>query len=194
MLTLKKVHFVFLVKDDDIQTRNDEYEYIKVMSKFFGYWIYEQFGLRFDVYCDMMTAGKRNVLQKPNTHTLIADHQTRGEDIYHFYLAYFRPLWTDCTCEGYHAENFGMVWWQRPPVKHNVSDVQFMAKKNCTTVSHILAHEILRQRGHSRYIPIVHDVWTRHFYDDLPFVGYGYDHKRDNTSPAFLVIDTDGMI
>src|SRR5687768_18262024 len=34
--------------------------------------------------------------------------------IYHFYLAYFKPLWTDCQTEGYSTDNFCMVLWKRP--------------------------------------------------------------------------------
>ena len=71
---------------------------------------------------------------------LVRDHQQRGKDIYHFYLTHFRPLWTDCTCEGYHAENFGMVLWQSPKESN---DTLFLAEKNCTTVSHELIHEML---------------------------------------------------
>lgn len=174
--------------------RRAEFEYVQAMSSFFGYWIRDTFGVHFEVLCDMMLTGKRGILRRPDIHTLIEDHTERGSDIYHFYLAYFRPLWTDCTCEGYHAENFGMVWWQRPPADKRGPDVSFMAAKNCTAVSHVLAHEILRQKGHSRYIPAVHDIWTRHHYSDLRFVGYDRAHKRDDHSPAFLVMDAAGMI
>ena len=191
---MRRLHFIFLVKHrEDVRTREAEYEYVEDMSKFFGQWISEQFDARFEIHCDMMVTGKRSILQRPGVHTLVEDHRMRGEDTYHFYLAYFRPLWTDCTCEGYHAENFGMVWWQRPPGDPDAPSIPFMAEKNCTTVSHVLAHELLRQQGHARYVPAVHDVWTRHFYGNLPFVGYGRDHKRDGASPAFLVIDTEDM-
>ena len=81
-----------------------------------------------------------------------------------------------------------MVWWQRP--RAGSPDVQFMALKNCTAASHVLAHELLRQKGHPKYVTAIHDIWTRHHYADLPFVGYGADHKRTDASPAFLVIDT----
>ena len=77
------------------------------------------------------------------THILfLRDHEQRGKDIYHFYLTHFKPFWTDCTCEGYHAENFGMVFWQPPK---NQNDTLFLAEKNCTVVSHELLHELLRK-------------------------------------------------
>lgn len=187
---MKKLHFIFLIRDSEVPDRREEFEYVQAMSSFFGYWIREVFGIRFEVLCDMMVSGRRSILRRPDIHTLVEDHRERGSDVYHFYLAYFRPLWTDCTCEGYHAENFGMVWWQRPPEGPDAPSVPFMAERNCAAVSHVLAHEILRQKGHPRYVPAVHDVWTRHHYSDLRFVGYGLDHKRDDRSPAFLVIDT----
>ena len=191
---MRRLHFIFLIKNTEMQARRGEFEYVQAMSSFLGYWIQERFGARFDVHCDMMTAGERSILQRPDIHTLVEDHQKRGSGTYHFYLAYFRPLWTDCTCEGYHAENFGMVWWQRPPLKAGVPSVPFIAAKNCTAVSHVLAHELLRQRGHPKYVAAVHDTWTRHHYTDLPFVGYDASHKRDDVSPTFMVIDTADLL
>lgn len=187
---MKKLHFIFLIRDSEMPDRRGEFEYVQAMSSFFEHWIREVFGVRFEVLCDMMVSGRRSILQRPDIHTLVEDHRERGSDVYHFYLTYFRPLWTDCTCDGYHAENFGMVWWQRPPGGPDAPSLQFMAERNCTAVSHVLAHEILRQKGHSRYVPAVHDIWTRHHYSDLRFVGYGRDHKRSDRSPAFLVMDT----
>lgn len=181
-----KLHFIFLVKEEDVHSRREEFDYVRRMSSFYGDWIRQKFGFRYEVECDMMVSGKRNILQRPDTHLLLSDHRQRGEATYHFYLTHFRPLWTDCTCEGYHAENFGMAWWQRPSAG---SDVPFMAEKNCTTVSHELAHELLRQKGREKYIPDVHDVWTKHFYADLPFEGYDENHQRTDNSPVFLTMD-----
>ena len=80
-----------------MQSRQGEFEYVKIMSSFFEYWIRETFDVRFEVLCDMMISGKRSILQRPDIHTLVQDHQERGSDIYHFSLTYFIPLWTDCT-------------------------------------------------------------------------------------------------
>ena len=62
------------------------------------------------IQCDEMITKPTSIFQRLDTHTLLRDHEQRGKDIYHFYLTHFRPLWTDSTCEGYHAENFGMVF------------------------------------------------------------------------------------
>jgi len=108
------LHFIFVIKDLDLDKRDKEFEYVKQMAQFFKIWIKSNFGKDFEVQCDQMITEPRSLFQKLDTSTLLKDHRTRGEDIYHFYLCHFRPLWTDCTCEGYHAENFGMVWWQQP--------------------------------------------------------------------------------
>ena len=181
------LHFIFLVKDEDMHTRQDEFVYVKQMAAFFGDWIHDKFNMIYDVQCDMMVSPRRSILQRLDIYSLLKDHEQRGADTYHFYLTYFRPLWTDCTCEGYHAENFGTVWWQR---RTGPAMISFMAEKNCTAVSHELAHELLRQRGHSRYVQDVHDVWTRHFYSDLQFEGYDKMHQRIKESPVFMTIDT----
>lgn len=185
------LHFIFMVKQEDVDARQKEFAYVTKMASFFGDWIADRFGVRYETRCDMMTVSHRSILQRPDTHSLLRDHRQRGADIYHFYLAYFRPLWTDCTCEGYHAENFGMVWWQR---ERGEPTTHFMAEKNCTAVSHELAHELLRQSGHARYVADVHDVWTRHFYSDLAFESYGANHKSSKKSPLFMTIHTADLV
>lgn len=185
------LHFIFLIKKEDLESRAKEFEYVQRMTKFFGFWIQEVFDVKYDISVDIMVSSRRGILQRPDTHLLLQDHRQRGENTYHFYLTYFRPLWTDCTCEGYHAENFGMMWWQRPP---HGDDIPFMAQKNCTVVSHEISHELLRQKGHPKFIPDVHDVWTKHLFDDLPFVGYDKNHQRVKANPEFLVMDVSDIV
>jgi hypothetical protein len=134
-----------------------------------------------------MITKPRIILQRLDTHSLLKDHRERGEDVYHFYLCHFRPLWTDCTCEGYHAENFGMIFWQ--PLKES-DDTLFLAEKNCTTVSHELLHELLRISGQSRFIQDVHDIWTKHLFEQLEFEQYGEDFEKTDGKPMFLTMDT----
>ena len=158
------------------------------MAEFFKIWIKKNFSKNFDVKCDEMIIGSQGIIDKlDNTAKLLKDHRNRGEEIYHFYLCDFRPLWTDCTCEGYHAENFGMSLWQSPK---DEDYTLFLAEKNCTVVSHELAHELLRQSGNQRYVEVVHDVWTRHFYDNLPFQQFGKNFEKTNEKPYFLTIET----
>ena len=184
------LHFIFVVKEEDRQRRGPEFEYVRQMGMFYKAWIKKKFGRDFDVRCDEMVTAPQSILRRLDTHTLVRDHEQRGVDTYHFYLCHFRPSWTDCTCEGYHAENFGMVWWQPPGDPH---DTLFLAEKNCTTVSHEIAHELLRVLGRKRFIEDVHEVWTRHFYEQLEFEQYGPDFEETQEKPAFLTINTSGL-
>lgn len=184
------LHFIFVVEEGDVEARRQEFGYVEEMAKFFGRWTREKFSRRFEIRSDIMAARPRGVLRRLDTHALVDDHRSRGEGVYHFYLAHFRPMWTDCTCDGYHAENFGMVWWQRPG---SGGDELFLAEKNCTVVSHEIAHEVLRQNGVGRFVPLVHDVWTRHFHAGLEFERYGADFGPSAGRPKFMTIDTAGL-
>ena len=184
------LHFIFVIKEEDLQKRKTEFEYVKQMASFYKKWIKEKFEMDFEIQCDEMIAKHRSIFQRLDTHTLVRDHNERGRNIFHFYLTYFRPLWTDCTCEGYHAENFGMVWWQQPK---DAVDTIFLAEKNCTKVSHELAHELLRQKKYKKYVEDVHDIWTKHYYDDLSFEKYDENFQETKDTPMFLTIDTSSL-
>jgi hypothetical protein len=184
------LHFIFVIKEEDYQKRKPEFEYVKQMASFYKVWIEKIFDKNFEIQCDELITKPRNILQKLDTHTLIQDHEQRGKHIYHFYLCHFKPFWTDCTCEGYHAENFGMVWWQ-PPKDPN--DTLFLAEKNCTTVSHELSHELLRMSGHKKFIELVHEIWTKHFYDQLYFDQYDANFEKTDGKPMFLTINTSNL-
>ena len=79
-----------------------------------------------------------------------------------------------------------MVFWQTPKES---DDFLFLAEKNCTTVSHEIVHEMLRIKGHKKYIHDVHDVWTKHFYEQLEFQQYGEDFESTEGKPMFLTMD-----
>ena len=180
------LHFIFVIKDKELGQRELEFEYIKRMAQFFKIWIKKKFSLDFDIQCDQMITKPRIILQRLDTHSLLKDHRERGEDVYHFYLCHFRPLWTDCTCEGYHAENFGMIKWVAPP---NQDDMLFLAEKNCAVVSHEIAHELLRQSGYKRFMEDIHEVWGKHLFGDFPFEQYGEDFEITSKKPSFLTLD-----
>ena len=46
------LHFIFVVKEEDRQKRQPEYQYIQQMSQFFKQWIKEKFGKDLEVQCD----------------------------------------------------------------------------------------------------------------------------------------------
>ena len=120
------LHFIFVVPEEDREKRQFEFEYVKKMSKFYQAWLKEKFGKDYEIQCDEMITSPRSILQRLDTHTLVRDHQQRGKDIFHFYLTHFKPWWTDCTCEGYHAENFGMVFGN---LRNNPMILYFLQKK-----------------------------------------------------------------
>ncbi len=201
------LHFIFVIPEDDLGARKAEFGYVQRMAGFFGSWIRKKFSADFEVRSDVMVTRPRGLFRRLDTHDLIDDHVSRGRDDYHFYLTHFRPFWTDCTCEGYHAENFGMAWWQPPKNSRGnnrnagndddngaESTDMFLAEKNCTVVSHEIAHEMLRRRGVKKHAAAVHDVWVRHFYDGLEFEQYGDDHEPTTGRPAFLTIDTADLV
>ena len=181
------VHFIFVVKQDEFEKRSWEFEYISQMAQFYKLWIEKTFSKQVDVQSDQMLVKSSRLFNRIDVNSLLEDHRKRGDDIYHFYLTYFRPLWTDCTCEGYYAENFGMVWWQQSPKK---DDISFLAEKNCTKVSHELAHEFLRQTGNKKYVELVHDIWDKHIFASLPFEYYDKTFTKTNKPAFFSTLDT----
>lgn len=185
------LHFIFMVPEQDRAARAPEFEYAQKMSAFYGDWIRSEFGQTLEVRCDEMPTKPRGILRRLDTPALLRDHEQRGAGTYHFYLAHFRPLWTDCTCEGYHAENFGMVFWQRP---RDPRDTRFLAEKNCAAVSHELLHELMRRRGIKNHAREVHDAWARHFYGQLGYEAYGWDHRATDGEPAFMTMSASRVL
>lgn len=181
------VHFIFVIKQDELEKRSWEFEYISRMAQFYKSWIEKTFTAKVDVKTDQMPVNPGRLFNRVDVNSLLEDHRKRGESIYHFYLCYFRPLWTDCTCEGYHAENFGMIWWQPSPQR---DDISFLAEKNCTKVSHELAHEFLRQSSSKQYVEIVHDIWDKHLFASLPFEYYDNTFTKTTALPTFSTLDT----
>lgn len=180
------LHFIFVINKDDLGKRAKEFEYVKLMAQFYKKWIKDTFSRDVDVMYDEMVTHKQSLTNRLDTSLLLEDHMSRGKDIFHFYMCHFRPLWTDCTCEGYTAENFGMVLWQRPTSE---DDLLFLALKNCTTVSHELSHEFLRQNGIKKHADMIHDVWAQHVFHELPFEQYGKNFERTKTNPYFATLD-----
>ncbi len=143
-----------------------------------------------EVQADEMIVRTRGRFRIIDTPTLLDDHESRGKDIFHFYLTYFRPIWTDCTCEGYFADNFGMVQWIKSPQR---DDLNYMMETNCPKVSHELAHEFLRQAGFKNYKELVHDIWDKHLFASLPFEQYDANHKQTEKDALFATLDTSSL-
>ena len=184
------LHFIFLVKEEELEKRKWEFNYVTNMAQFYKTWIEKSFSREVVVQVDEMVQRSGNRFNLVDVPTILEDHKSRGENIFHFYLTYFRPLWTDCTCEGYFAENFGMIWWEKS--KQN-DDINFLMERNCPKVSHELAHEFLRQLGYKSYKEIVHEIWDRHIFASLPFEHYDSHHKKSEKDPLFATIDTSSL-
>lgn len=181
------LHFVFVINRDDLGKRDFEFEYVKSMAQFYKKWIKDVFLQDVDIQCDVMATGKASILRKIDISALLEDHRNRGTEIFHFYLSHFRPLWTDCTCEGYYAENFGMTLWQKPKEEN---DTLFLAEKNCTLVSHELAHVFLMKKKFKKHAETIHDIWTQHTFNALQFEHYDKNFEKTKDAPYFMTIDT----
>ncbi len=184
------LHFIFLVKEEELEKRKWEFNYVTNMAQFYKTWIEKTFSREVVVQTDEMVQRSGNRFNLVDVPTILEDHKSRGENIFHFYLTYFRPLWTDCTCEGYFAENFGMIWWEKSKQK---DDINFLMERNCPKVSHELAHEFLRQLGYKSYKEIVHEIWDKHIFASLPFEHYDSHHKKSEKDPLFATIDTTSL-
>ena len=103
------LHFIFLVKEEDLDNKRWEFDYVTKMAQFYKVWIEKTFSQKVEVQADEMIVRSRGKFRIVDTPALLDDHADRGRDIFHFYLTYFRPIWTDCTCEGYFPHNFCMV-------------------------------------------------------------------------------------
>ena len=184
------LHFIFLIKEEDLDKRRWEFEYVEKMAMFYKTWIENTFSQKVDIQSDEMIVRSGRRFGIIDTPSLLEDHNSRGKEIFHFYLTYFRPIWTDCTCEGYFADNFGMVQWQKSP---QPNDVKFLTENNCPKVSHEIAHEFLRQSGYKNYKEIVHEIWDKHLFASLPFEYYDINHKQTQKDALFATIDTSSL-
>ena len=152
--------------------RKSDWTYVLSMVRFFNWWIKRNFNISFTLDADILPVIPGHLFDRMSIGYLTRDHKDRGSSTYHFYLAYFKPIWTDCKIEGYSAENFSMVYWKRPQDSVTGYDrSRFFAENNCAKISHLLTHECLRLLGRHRkeYFSLVHDLWEGHVRGSIPF-------------------------
>jgi hypothetical protein len=194
-LIADKLFFIYVAKTEEWQKRQQEdWDYVSSMSRFFKWWAKRYFDVDMPVEADILPVIPGRLFDRMSLAYLIRDHEERGTDVFHFYLAYFKPLWTDCNTEGYASKNLGIAWWERPKEAKSESErMNLFVEKNCPRVSHILAHEMLRVKGKSKkqYFTTVHDIWDKHVYDNLPFLYFDSHFKKvsKDNSPRFVTID-----
>ena len=194
-LKTDKLFFIYVAKNKEWQKRQQEdWEYVASMSRFFKWWARRYFDVELRVEADILPVVTGNFFDRMSLAYLIRDHSERGNNIYHFYLAYFKPFWTDCNTEGYTSENLGIAWWQRQDDSTSeIKRYKFYADNNCPRVSHVLTHEFLRMKGKTKkdYFGNVHDLWDKHLYKDMPFLYFDGQFKqvRKGDSYQFVTID-----
>lgn len=185
----EKLFFIYVAKNDEWQRmQKEDWDYVASMARFFRWWMHRYFDFDLTVEADILPVIPGKLFDRMSLAYLIRDHSERGSDVLHFYLAYFKPFWTDCNTEGYTAKNLGIAWWQRlAEAKPEPERFAFYAKVNCPRVSHILAHEILRMKGKKKaaYFTTVHDLWTRHEHDHLPYLYFDSQFKRVHKGNEF---------
>jgi hypothetical protein len=198
-LLAKKLFFIYVSKNEDWQQRQKEdWDYVSSMSRFYHWWVKRHFNVNFTVDADILPVITGKLFDRMSLDYLVRDHNRRGKTIYHFYLAYFKPIWTDCQTEGYSSENFGMIQWKRPEsfISYDHSN-KFFADTNCARVSHILSHEIIRMKGKKRkeYFEAVHRLWDRHIYENVPYIYYNerFTRTSKNSFYRFVTLDVDQL-
>jgi hypothetical protein len=198
-LIADKLFFIYVAKNDEWQRlQAEDWSYVSSMSRFFKWWSRRFFDVEIPVEADILPVIPGRLFDRMSLAYLIRDHEDRGTNVLHMYLAYFKPFWTDCNTEGYTAKNLGILWWQRSDKDPGVDMATIFAEKNCARVSHILSHELLRMQGKSKkqYFTSVHDLWDDHLYGNRPFLYFDSQFKRVNkeSSYRFVTLDPAGLV
>jgi hypothetical protein len=194
---LNKLFFIYVAKNEEWKQRYEEdWNYVSAMTRFFKWWIKHEFDKDIALEADILPVIPGKIFDRPSLAYLLKDHSDRGNSVFHFYLPYFKPLWTDCRpLNGYHADNFGMVTWHRPKPLSSSSDKneKYFADNNCASISHILSHEFLRQSSKKRkeYFDNIHKLWDLHINGSEPFLYYNRHFKRVSANSDYRYITMD---
>ncbi len=194
---LNKLFFIYVAKNEEWKQRYEEdWAYVSSMARFFKWWIKHEFDIDVALESDILPVIPGKIFDRPSLAYLLKDHSERGDSIFHFYLPYFKPLWTDCRpLDGYHADNFGMVTWHRPKTLSASSDKneKYFADNNCAQISHIISHEFLRRGTKKRkeYFTDIHKLWNLHLDGSEPFLYYNRHFKRVSTNSEYRYITMD---
>jgi hypothetical protein len=184
-----KIFFIYTAKEKEWQNlERQDWTYVLSMTRFFKWWAQRYFDISLPVQSDILPIIPGKLFDRVSISYLIRDHRDRAQDTFHFYLAYFKPIFTDCNTEGYTAPGIGIAWWQRP--SESVSELsrhRFYADNNCPRVSHILAHELLRIKGETKkdFFGKVHELWDKHIYNVEPFLYFDNHFQRVGSEGAY---------
>jgi hypothetical protein len=191
----EKLFFIYVAKNSEWRRMQEEdWGYVSAMARFYHWWIKRFFDFDMTVEADILPVVPGKVFDRMSLAYLLRDHENRSKDVYHFYLAHFKPFFTDCKTEGYTTDNFGMAMWERP--KEGVSETRrfaYFAQENCPRVSHVLAHEVLHKKGRKKkqYFDDVHKLWDEHVDKGRSFLYFDSQFKRVNNDGSwkFATID-----
>jgi hypothetical protein len=180
---LNRLFFIYVAKNEEWKKLYEEdWTYVSSMTRFFKWWIEHEFNVDVTAESDILPIIPGKIFDRPSIAYLLKDHSERGSSVFHFYLPYFKPIWTDCRpVDGYHAENIGMVTWHRPKPSHPSSErnEKYFADNNCAQISHVISHEFLRRSGKKRkiYFDGIHNLWGLHLNGSVPFLYYNRQFK-----------------
>lgn len=180
------LHFVYVAKSDDWKEKlREEWQYIYRMAKFYQYWLRKNFQLYYKVNTDVLVVVQAKLMVlRFGMSDLMKHHRDKGEEDYHVYLAYFRPRITDCSV-GFFTDNVGLMHWQN----YNGSGDRnkFLATNNCATISHVLLHEVGRQKKYGKkYRDTIHEQWDRHVFGEDEFEFYNEHYKLVSGNGEFM--------
>lgn len=180
-LKAEKLFFIYVARNDEwVRLQAEDWGYVSSMARFFKWWIRRYYDFDIAVEADILPVISGKLFDRMSLALFLRDHESRGHDIYHFYLTPFKPFFTDCKTEGYTTDNFGLAFWNRPKEGSETKRNAMFAEENCPRISHVLSHEILRMQGRKKkeYFENVHDLWRQHQDKGKPFLYFDSQFKR----------------
>ncbi|MFY3740407.1 MAG: hypothetical protein HMLIMOIP_000845 [Candidatus Nitrosomirales archaeon] len=180
------LHFIYVVKSDEWKDKlKDEWLYVYNMGKFYQWWLRKNFGLHYNVNTDVLVVVKTALMGlRFGMRDLMKHHKEKGEENYHFYLSYFRPRWSDCS-SGFFTDNVGLIHWKNYDGKGEKN--RFFALENCAQVSHVLLHEVGRQKKYGKkYRDTIHEQWDKHIYNAEEYEFYDKRFRKVEKRDDFL--------
>ena len=173
------LQLVYVSPSDKYKERlRDDWFYVYQMAKFFRWWLRKKFTLYYTVSTNVLVVEKAKLMRfRLGMSDLMKYHKEKGEDNYHLYLSYFKPVWSDCSV-GFFTDNIGLIHWKEYSGK--VESYRFFVPENCARVSHVLLHEVGRQKHYNnkRFKDEIHEQWDKHLYGVDEFEFYDKKFKR----------------
>lgn len=168
-----RLNFVYVSRSDFYRERmKQDWQYISEMTHFYRWWLRKKFKLFYSVTLDALVIEKVPLMRfRFGMSDLMKHHKEKGEDVYHFYLSYFKPIITDCSA-GFFTDNVGLVEWRE--LRDSDERNKFLAIENCTRISHVMLHEIGRQKNYDgkKFKEQIHEQWDKHVYGMESFEFY----------------------